>query len=110
MIARGTGRGGGCWVAGSDSCPPVQDMILLGDFNADCASLPKKRLGELVLRTQAGFQWVIGDEEDTTVRASTRCAYDRVVLHGGRCQSLLRSAAAFNFPRSFGLTEEEVKG
>ncbi|XP_045851612.1 deoxyribonuclease-1-like 1 [Meles meles] len=85
-----------------------QDMILLGDFNADCASLPKKRLGELVLRTQAGFQWVIGDEEDTTVRASTRCAYDRVVLHGGRCQSLLRSAAAFNFPRSFGLTEEEA--
>lgn len=85
-----------------------QDVILLGDFNADCASLPKKRLGELVLRTQVGFQWLIGDEEDTTVRASTRCAYDRVLLHGEQCRALLRSAAAFNFPSSFGLTEEEA--
>ncbi|XP_004414555.1 PREDICTED: deoxyribonuclease-1-like 1 [Odobenus rosmarus divergens] len=85
-----------------------RDMILLGDFNADCASLTKKRLGELVLRTQAGFHWAIDDDEDTTVRASTHCAYDRIVLHGDRCQSLLRSAAAFNFPRSFQLTEEEA--
>uniref|UniRef100_A0A452V079 Deoxyribonuclease-1-like 1 n=1 Tax=Ursus maritimus TaxID=29073 RepID=A0A452V079_URSMA len=88
----------------------TKDMILLGDFNADCASLTKKRLGELLLRTQAGFHWVIADEEDTTVRASTHCAYDRIVLHGERCQSRLHSAAAFNFPRSFQLTEEEVKG
>ncbi|XP_029786023.1 deoxyribonuclease-1-like 1 [Suricata suricatta] len=85
-----------------------KDMILLGDFNADCGSLTKKRLGELVLRTQEGFQWVIPDDEDTTVRASTHCAYDRIVLHGERYGSLLRSAAAFDFPRSFGLTEEEA--
>ncbi|XP_019295261.2 deoxyribonuclease-1-like 1 [Panthera pardus] len=85
-----------------------KDMILLGDFNADCGSLTKKRIGELVLRTQEGFHWVIPDGEDTTVRASTHCAYDRIVLHGERCQSLLRSAAAFDFPGSFGLTEEEA--
>ncbi|XP_044767625.1 deoxyribonuclease-1-like 1 [Neomonachus schauinslandi] len=85
-----------------------RDMIPLGDFNADCASLTKKRLGELVLRTEAGFHWAIDDDEDTTVRASTHCAYDRIVLHGEHCQSLLRSAAAFNFPRSFQLTEEEA--
>lgn len=85
-----------------------KDVILLGDFNADCASLPKKRLGELLLRTQAGFHWAIGDEEDTTVRASTRCAYDRVVLHGQRCQGLLRAAGAFRFPQSFQLSEVEA--
>ncbi|CAD7682941.1 unnamed protein product [Nyctereutes procyonoides] len=85
-----------------------KDMILLGDFNADCASLNKKRLAELALRTEAGFRWVIADGEDTTVRASTHCAYDRIVLHGERCQSLLSSAAAFNFPRSFRLNEEEA--
>ncbi|XP_037677844.1 deoxyribonuclease-1-like 1 isoform X3 [Choloepus didactylus] len=45
---------------------PGEDVILLGDFNADCASLPKKRLDELVLRSQEGFHWVIPDEEDTT--------------------------------------------
>lgn len=85
-----------------------QDVILLGDFNADCASLTKKRLSELLLRTHAGFHWAIADGDDTTVRASTHCAYDRVVLHGERCQSLLQAAAAFNFPRSFQLTEEEA--
>uniref|UniRef100_A0A8C5VWQ2 Deoxyribonuclease n=1 Tax=Microcebus murinus TaxID=30608 RepID=A0A8C5VWQ2_MICMU len=85
-----------------------KDMILLGDFNADCASLAKKRLDELVLRTEPGFHWVIADGEDTTVRASTHCAYDRIVLHGERCQSLLQAAATFDFPRSFQLTEEEA--
>lgn len=89
---------------------PLQDVILLGDFNADCASLTKKRLDELVLRTQAGFHWAVADGVDTTVRASTHCTYDRIVLHGERLQSLLRNAGAFDFPQSFGLTEEEVKG
>lgn len=84
-------------------------MILLGDFNADCASLTKKRLNSLLLRTEAAFRWVIPDGVDTTVRASTNCTYDRIVLHGQGCQTLLRAAAPFNFPRSFQLTEEEVK-
>ncbi|XP_046308708.1 deoxyribonuclease-1-like 1 isoform X3 [Marmota monax] len=63
---------------------------------------------KLLLRTEAGFHWVIPDGEDTTVRASTHCTYDRIVLHGEGCQSLLQAAAAFNFPKSFHLTEEEV--
>lgn len=84
-------------------------MILLGDFNADCTSLPKKSLSKLELRTDASFYWAIADEEDTTVRTTTHCAYDRIVLYGERCQSLLRTAATFNFPKYFRLTEEEVK-
>eukprot|EP00069_Balaena_mysticetus_P012696 bmy_21789T0 len=85
-----------------------EDVILLGDFNADCASLTKKHLDGLVLRTQAGFHWAVADGVDTTVRASTHCTYDRIVLHGERLQSLLRGTAAFDFPRSFGLSEEEA--
>ncbi|XP_055964676.1 deoxyribonuclease-1-like 1 [Sorex fumeus] len=85
-----------------------EDVILLGDFNADCASLSKKRLSELVLRTEPAFHWAISDDEDTTVRASTHCAYDRIVLHGQRCQSLLKAAAAFQFPTGFGLSEMEA--
>ncbi|XP_004390669.2 deoxyribonuclease-1-like 1 [Trichechus manatus latirostris] len=85
-----------------------EDVILLGDFNADCGSLTKKRLSELVLRTQDGFHWAIADGEDTTVRASTHCTYDRIVLHGGHCQGLLRAAYAFDFPRSFQLSEEQA--
>lgn len=83
-------------------------MILLGDFNADCASLTKKRLNSLLLRTKAGFHWVIPDGEDTTVRASTNCTYDRIVVHGQGCQMLLKAAATFHFPKRFQLTEEEV--
>ncbi|KAL1766533.1 Deoxyribonuclease-1-like 1 [Sigmodon hispidus] len=86
----------------------IEDVILLGDFNADCASLTKKRLNSLLLRTKAGFHWVISDGEDTTVRASTNCTYDRIVVHGQGCQTLLRAAAPFNFPRSFELTEKEA--
>lgn len=104
MGERGTGWRGGL----TQQLRPLQDIILLGDFNADCGSLAKKRLGELVLRTQADFYWAIADGEDTTVRASTHCAYDRIVLHGERCRRLLQAASAFNFPRSFRLTEEEV--
>lgn len=85
-----------------------KDIILLGDFNADCNSLAKKRLEELLLRTQTDFYWAIADGVDTTVRASTNCAYDRIVLHGERFQRLLHAAGAFNFPRSFRLTEEEA--
>ncbi|XP_058514345.1 deoxyribonuclease-1-like 1 isoform X2 [Ochotona princeps] len=85
-----------------------KDVILLGDFNADCASLAKKRLSKLLLRTEPGFHWVIADGEDTTVRASTHCTYDRIVLHGERCQSLVQSAAAFDFASNFQLTEEEA--
>lgn len=105
----GKEEGQGSQAAGPDSCLHLQDVILLGDFNADCASLTKKRLDDLVLRTQAGFHWAIADGVDTTVRASTHCTYDRIVLHGEHLQSLLRGAAAFNFPQSFGLTEQEVK-
>ncbi|XP_040830559.1 deoxyribonuclease-1-like 1 isoform X4 [Ochotona curzoniae] len=85
-----------------------KDVILLGDFNADCASLAKKRLSKLLLRTEPGFRWVIADGEDTTVRASTHCTYDRIILHGERCQNLVQSAAAFDFATNFQLTEEEA--
>lgn len=85
-----------------------KDVILLGDFNADCASLAKKRLSKLLLRTEPGFHWVIADGEDTTVRASTHCTYDRIILHGERCQNLVQSAAAFDFATNFQLTEEEA--
>ena len=65
----GREEGQGSQAAGPDGCLHLQDVILLGDFNADCTSLTKKRLDDLVLRTQAGFHWAIADGVDTTVRA-----------------------------------------
>lgn len=54
-----------------------QDVMLLGDFNADCAYLRKKKRQKLQLITDKNLHWLIADGTDTTVRASTSCSYDR---------------------------------
>lgn len=53
-----------------------QDVIMLGDFNADCGYVPKKAWKNIRLRNMEQFNWLIGDEVDTTV-GKTNCAYDR---------------------------------
>uniref|UniRef100_A0A8C3SNY5 Uncharacterized protein n=1 Tax=Chelydra serpentina TaxID=8475 RepID=A0A8C3SNY5_CHESE len=88
----------------------IQDVMFLGDFNADCGYVAKKRWGQIRLRREPSFHWLIGDAADTTVRNSTRCAYDRIVVHGQRCLGLVvpGSAQPFDFPGTFGFTEAEV--
>lgn len=54
-----------------------QDVMLLGDFNADCGYLPKKYRKNVRLITDNKLYWLIPDKTDTTVRESTSCAYDR---------------------------------
>ncbi|XP_067403045.1 deoxyribonuclease-1-like 1 isoform X3 [Emydura macquarii macquarii] len=55
----------------------TEDIMFLGDFNADCGYVAKKRWGQIRLRQEPGFHWLIGDAADTTVRNNTHCAYDR---------------------------------
>ncbi|XP_065427375.1 deoxyribonuclease-1-like 1 isoform X2 [Chrysemys picta bellii] len=88
----------------------TEDIMFLGDFNADCGYVAKKRWGQIRLRREPGFRWLIGDAADTTVRNSTRCAYDRIVVHGERCLALVvpGSAQPFDFPGTFGLTETQA--
>uniref|UniRef100_G1KHG5 Deoxyribonuclease n=1 Tax=Anolis carolinensis TaxID=28377 RepID=G1KHG5_ANOCA len=64
-------------ISGFGNC---DDMIFLGDFNADCGYVAKKRWGNIRLRQKPEFHWLIGDKADTTVRENTRCAYDRNAL------------------------------
>lgn len=54
-----------------------QDVMLLGDFNADCAYLSRRARAKLQLVTDTKLHWLIADKTDTTVRASTTCSYDR---------------------------------
>lgn len=54
-----------------------QDVMLLGDFNADCGYLAQKNRDKLLLLTDKNLHWLIPDRTDTTVRASTSCSYDR---------------------------------
>ncbi|CAM2109915.1 unnamed protein product [Caretta caretta] len=88
----------------------TEDVMFLGDFNADCGYVAKKRWGQIRLRREPSFHWLIGDAADTTVRNSTHCAYDRIVVHGERCLGLVvpGSAQPFDFPSTFGLTETKA--
>lgn len=54
-----------------------QNVMLLGDFNADCGYLAKKNRKNVRLITDQRLYWLIEDKTDTTVRSSTSCTYDR---------------------------------
>lgn len=51
--------------------------MFLGDLNAACSYVTKKGMKNVRLRSDPKFHWLITDEQDTTVREKTRCAYDR---------------------------------
>ncbi len=51
------------------------NILLMGDFNADCSYVGKTKLKALKLK-KSGYHWLIPDDADTTV-SSTDCAYDR---------------------------------
>lgn len=55
------------------------DIILLGDFNADCSYASTYELNQLEIRSPE-YLWVVPDSADTTFSENTHCAYDRIVL------------------------------
>ncbi|XP_003785592.1 deoxyribonuclease gamma [Otolemur garnettii] len=88
----------------------AENFIFMGDFNAGCSYVPKKAWKSIRLRTDPKFIWLIGDQEDTTVKKSTNCAYDRIVLRGQEIISSVvpKSSSIFNFQKAYKLTEEEA--
>ncbi|XP_076022698.1 deoxyribonuclease-1-like 1 [Genypterus blacodes] len=86
----------------------TENVMLLGDFNADCSYLPKKNRKNVRLLTDPNLFWFIGDDADTTVRASTSCAYDRIVVNGQQFAraTVSASAKAFNFQEEYHMTED----
>ncbi|CAL8315241.1 unnamed protein product [Merluccius merluccius] len=90
----------------------TENVMFLGDFNADCRYLPKKYRKDVRLLTDQSFDWLISDETDTTVRQSTDCAYDRIVVHGSAFSKAIvpHSATAFVFPSAYRLTEQQALG
>ncbi|XP_023693149.2 deoxyribonuclease-1-like 1 [Paramormyrops kingsleyae] len=88
----------------------VEDIMFLGDFNAGCGYLPKKNKKQIRLLTVPGFHWLIDDKVDTTVRDTTTCAYDRIVVHGENFLNAIvdKSAKAFNFATTFYLSQDQA--
>uniref|UniRef100_A0A8C6W2U0 Deoxyribonuclease n=1 Tax=Nannospalax galili TaxID=1026970 RepID=A0A8C6W2U0_NANGA len=88
----------------------VENFIFMGDFNAGCSYVPKKAWQNIRLRTDPKFVWLIGDQEDTTVKKSTNCAYDRIVLRGQEIVNSVvpKSSGIFDFQKAYELSEEEA--
>ncbi|CAI9534989.1 unnamed protein product [Staurois parvus] len=84
------------------------NLVIMGDFNAGCSYLSKKKRRSLRLYSDPKFHWLIGDEVDTTVRESTKCPYDRIVVYGEELANLVNSAGIYNFTKELGLTEVEA--
>ncbi|MEJ1274284.1 deoxyribonuclease 1-like 3 [Cricetulus griseus] len=86
------------------------NFIFMGDFNAGCSYVPKKAWQNIRLRTDPNFVWLIEDKEDTTVKKSTNCAYDRIVLRGQEIVNSVvpRSNGIFDFQKAYELSDEEA--
>ncbi|CAH2313055.1 deoxyribonuclease gamma [Pelobates cultripes] len=87
-----------------------ENFIFMGDFNAGCSYVPKKHWKNIRLRSNPEFIWLIGDNDDTTIKSTTNCAYDRIVVHGDKMMKSIvpDSASVFDFIKEFGLTETQA--
>ncbi|XP_024088953.1 deoxyribonuclease-1 isoform X1 [Pongo abelii] len=85
----------------------LEDVMLMGDFNAGCSYVRPSQWSSIRLRTSPTFQWLIPDSADTTA-TSTHCAYDRIVVAGMLLQGAVvpDSALPFNFQAAYGLSDQ----
>jgi len=67
-----------------------QDILLMGDFNADCQYLRERDFEDIRLWTDSRFHWLIGNDDDTTTGKNT-CAFDRFV-----CSTTLKNKVVNN--------------
>ncbi|XP_041836300.1 deoxyribonuclease gamma-like [Melanotaenia boesemani] len=87
----------------------TDNIMLLGDFNADGRYLSQKKK-ESIRIYSAAFHWLIDDDVDTTASNNNDNTYDRIVVYGDTMEEAIvaRSANAFNFQKAFKLTDEEA--
>ncbi|XP_044513941.1 deoxyribonuclease-1 isoform X1 [Gracilinanus agilis] len=83
----------------------MEDIMFMGDFNADCSYVTPSQWPSIRLRNNSAFQWLIPDTADTTV-TPTDCAYDRIVVSGRKLQSAIvpGSATIFDFQAAYNLS------
>ncbi|CAG0881324.1 unnamed protein product [Cyprideis torosa] len=86
----------------------VEDMLLVGDFNSDCSYVTDSDWDLISLWTQDRFTWLVDNDEDTTVRESTNCAYDRMVSLGTALEATIEDVTVrrFNAPDDLNIHSE----
>ncbi|KAI1892395.1 hypothetical protein AGOR_G00132920 [Albula goreensis] len=86
----------------------TDNIMILGDFNADGAYVSKREMKDIRIRSDKNFHWLIGDDVDTTANTGNEHTYDRIVVYGDDMLDAVvpNSAQPFNFQKAFGMTEE----
>lgn len=88
----------------------TDNVMILGDFNADGSYLSKKEMKTIRIRSDTNFHWLISDNVDTTASNKNDHTYDRIVVYGDdMLQAVVPgSAKPFNFQKAFGLSDEQA--
>ncbi|XP_070695327.1 deoxyribonuclease-1-like isoform X2 [Pempheris klunzingeri] len=88
----------------------TDNVMILGDFNADGVYVSPKEMKEIRIRSDKNFHWLIGDDVDTTANTSNDHTYDRIVVYGEDVLAAIvpNSAKPFNFHEEFDMTEEKA--
>ncbi|XP_066545592.1 deoxyribonuclease-1 [Amia ocellicauda] len=76
----------------------TDNILLLGDFNADCNYVLPSDWEKIRLHTDSQYAWLLPNSVDTTV-GNTHCAYDRIVASGIEMKKAIipGSARVYNF-------------
>uniref|UniRef100_A0A8C4XRZ5 Deoxyribonuclease-1 n=1 Tax=Falco tinnunculus TaxID=100819 RepID=A0A8C4XRZ5_FALTI len=88
----------------------TNNILLLGDFNADCSYVTSAEWPSIRLRSLDACEWLIPDSADTTVADTTDCAYDRIVACGTALRQDIEpgSATVNNFQKTFHLQRKDA--
>ncbi|NXP25471.1 DNAS1 protein, partial [Scytalopus superciliaris] len=88
----------------------TNDILFLGDFNADCSYVTSSQWPSIRLRSLSACEWLIPDSADTTVANTTNCAYDRIVACGAALRQDVDpgSATVNNFEKKFHLQSKDA--
>ncbi|XP_033982011.1 deoxyribonuclease-1-like [Trematomus bernacchii] len=86
------------------------NIMVLGDFNADGTYVTAKDWKNIRLFTNKNFHWLIANGVDTTVAALSSNTYDRIVVTTEMNNGVVKgSAKVFNFKINYGLTQAQAE-
>ncbi|CAJ1051979.1 deoxyribonuclease-1-like [Xyrichtys novacula] len=88
----------------------TDNVMILGDFNADGLYVSKKEMKEIRIRSDKNFHWLIADDVDTTASNKNDHTYDRIVVYGDDMLKAVipNSAKPFNFQEAYKLNQEQA--
>ncbi|MBG09271.1 MAG: hypothetical protein CME68_10965 [Halobacteriovoraceae bacterium] len=85
------------------------DAIILGDLNADCSYMNDEELDNAFFNQSYFFSSLIGRDQDTTIRSSTHCAYDKIITTDTISRFFReKKAKVYNIRKEWGLSEKKA--